>query len=916
MECRKTQRQRVFPIFYHVDPSHVRNQTGSFAHAFERHEATVHQGRDKIARWRAALRGAADLAGFDIADRHEAEFINSIVDEICRHLTNTYLNLAVYPIGIDSRVKDISEYLCVGSDDDVRMVGIWGMGGIGKTTVAKAIYNKFCHDFDSRSFLAYVRETAKESNGMIALQERLLSDVLNPAKIVVGAVSRGINVIRERLGSKKVLVIVDDVDHEDQLYALAIRRDSFGPGSIIVITTRDRHLLQQVKVDKIHLTQEMNEEEALELFSRHAFQNYSPNEDYIELSKRVVTYCGGLPLALEILGSFLFGRSIGDWNSTLMKLEKIPDGTIQSKLRISFDAIDETQRNIFLHICCYFIGMDKNYVINILKGCGFSPEIEISVLLQRCLVTVSEKNKLMMHDLLRDMGREVVREESPNRPERRSRLWRQEDVIDVLTDESETEKTEGLALNLQRSDNMSFSTEAFGNMKRLKLLQLKYFLNATHLVSIDLRYSNLVRVWEDSRRLGKLEILNLSHSHYLRQSPDFSQLPNLQYLILKDCVSLPNIDKSIGLVSQLALLNLKGCTVLKNLPEDFYKLLSVRTLVLSGCSRFENLSKDIGNMISLRTLVICGTGISKIPSSVDCLRNLDFSSRQGLSGLERCDQTSSPRLSLWGFLYKFLLWFLFAILVVQYWRPTPTPVRGGRGDVENVNQILMPRKDPSRELALEHFHRFVLDRPPHRLYLALEDFHRFVLDRPPHRFGEMLTGAHQNLSSTGQKLDFLDPVEEYGQWRPTPTPVRGGRGDVENVNQILMPRKDPSRELALEHFHRFVLDRPPHRLYLALEHFHRFVLDRPPHRFGEMVTGAHQNLSSTRQKLDFLDPVEEYGQWLLFDCFGPALGPRLAKRVTHTDLNLCEMIDPCEMINLCVMIDLCEILSFHTDVSV
>ncbi|XP_040366009.1 disease resistance-like protein DSC1 [Rosa chinensis] len=127
------------------------------------------------------------------------------------------------------------------------------------------------------------------------------------------------------------------------------------------------------------------------------------------------------------------------------------------------------------------------------------------------------------------------------------------------------EETEGLALNLQRSDNMNFNTEAFRNMKRLKLLQLKYvqltgncdrfpkklswlcwrgffpqvirneFLNETYLVSIDLRYSNLVRVWEDSRRLGNLEILNLSHSHYLTQSPGFSQLPYLRYLILKDC---------------------------------------------------------------------------------------------------------------------------------------------------------------------------------------------------------------------------------------------------------------------------------------------------------------------------------------------------------------------------------------------
>ncbi|XP_040366644.1 disease resistance protein RUN1 isoform X2 [Rosa chinensis] len=601
MECRKTQRQRVFPIFYHVDPSHVRNQTGIFAHAFERHEATVHQGRDKIARWRAALRGAANLAGFDIADRHEAEFINSIVDEICRQLTTPYLNLAVHPVGIDSRVKDIGEYLRFRLDNAVYMVGIWGMGGIGKTTVAKAIYNKFYHDFDSRSFLADVRETAKDLSGKIALQERLLSDVLKPTMIRVGDVSKGINVIRERLRSKKVLVIVDNVDRLEQLNALAISRDSFGLGSIIIITTRDRHLLQQVRADKIHLTQEMNEEEALELFSWHAFQNYSPKEDYIELSRRVVTYCGGLPLALEVLGSFLFGRSIGDWNSTLKKLEKIPDGTIQSKLRISFDALEERQRHIFLHICCFFIGMDKNHVIKILKGCSFSPEIEISVLSERCLVTVNEKDKLMMHDLLRDMGREIVREESPNHPERRSRLWRQEDVIEVMKDKSGTEETEGLALNLQRSDNMSFSTEAFRKMKRLKLLHLNYvqltgdcnefskklrwlclrgfsrqvirneFLNEPHLVSIDLRYSNLVRVWENSRRLGKLEILNLSHSHYLRQSPDFSQLPNLQYVILKDCVSLPKIDKSIGLLSRLVLLNLKGCTMLKNLPEDFYK---------------------------------------------------------------------------------------------------------------------------------------------------------------------------------------------------------------------------------------------------------------------------------------------------------------------------------------------------------
>ncbi|PRQ20969.1 putative P-loop containing nucleoside triphosphate hydrolase, leucine-rich repeat domain, L [Rosa chinensis] len=404
----------------------------------------------------------------------------------------------------------------------------------------------------------------------------------------------------------------------------------------------------------------MNEEEAFELFNWHAFQNHCPNAGFLNLSKSVVTYCGGLPLALEVLGSFLFKGSKRDWKSTLEKLKKIPDDKIQDKLRISFDAIDENQKDIFLHISCFLIGMDRNYVTQILHGCGYFPETGIRVLIHRCLVTVNERNKLMMHDLLREMGREVVRAESPKRPEKRSRLWRQDDVIDVLTEESGTEEIEGLALNLQRTDKKSFSSKAFTNMRRLNLLQLNYvqltgdyanlskkliwlcwrgfspnfigteFLNQGKLVSIDLRYSNLIKFWEHSRLLEKLKILNLSHSHYLTQSPDFSKLPNLEYLILKDCESLSEIHQSVGHLKRLALLNLKNCKMLKDLPRSFYKLTSIKTLVLFGCSRFENLGEDIGKMISLTTLLVHGTAMSQVPSSVGRLQNLNYSSMQGL----------------------------------------------------------------------------------------------------------------------------------------------------------------------------------------------------------------------------------------------------------------------------------------------
>ena len=329
-------------------------------------------------------------------------------------------------------MEDMTSLLCVGAND-VRMLGILGMGGTGKTTIAKAIYNKFYRHFEGKCFLGNVRETSKQ-NGLIHLQKQLLSKTLRTRKIEVSSVDSGIVMIQERFRHKRVLVIVDDVDRLDQLNAIARSRDWFGLGSRVIITTRDEQLLKNLQVDGVYRTKQMGDSESLELFSWHAFGNKYPAEGYMDISRSVVAYSGGLPLALEVLGSFLFGRSMQEWNCALEKLKRIPHDKVQEKLRISFDALsDDTCKDTFLDICCFFIGMDKNYVVQILDGCGFFAEIGISVLIQRCLLMVDERNKLMMHDLLRDMGREIVRENYPKEPGKRNRLWLQEEVIDTLT---------------------------------------------------------------------------------------------------------------------------------------------------------------------------------------------------------------------------------------------------------------------------------------------------------------------------------------------------------------------------------------------------------------------------------------------------------------------------------------------------
>ena len=115
------------------------------------------------------------------------------------------------------------------------------------------------------------------------------------------------------------------------------------------------------------------------------------------------------------------------------KLQKHPHHEIQKILRMSFDSLDDdTVKDTFLDIACFFVGMDKDYAIKIFDGCGFFPVRGIKLLTERSLVTIDHENKLRMHDLIRDMGREIVHRKSPNLPGKRSRLWFHKDVLDVL----------------------------------------------------------------------------------------------------------------------------------------------------------------------------------------------------------------------------------------------------------------------------------------------------------------------------------------------------------------------------------------------------------------------------------------------------------------------------------------------------
>ncbi|MCI04237.1 TMV resistance protein N, partial [Trifolium medium] len=252
--------------------------------------------------------------------------------------------------------------------------------------------------------------------------------------VMIHSIEVGKMWINERFQGKKVLVVLDDVNEIEQLQALCVNPKLFGPGSVFVVTTRDMHILRYFRADYVCKMKEMDENESLELFSWYAFRQPSPIKDFNELSRNVIAYCGGLPLVLEVLGSYLFARKKQEWLSVLSKLERIPNDQVQKKLKISYDGLmGDMVKDTFLDICCFFIGKNRDYVTDILNGCGLYADVGITVLIERSLVKIEKNNKLGMHDLIRDMGREIVRVSSPREPGERSRLWFPADVHDVLT---------------------------------------------------------------------------------------------------------------------------------------------------------------------------------------------------------------------------------------------------------------------------------------------------------------------------------------------------------------------------------------------------------------------------------------------------------------------------------------------------
>ncbi|KAF7849163.1 hypothetical protein BT93_L1168 [Corymbia citriodora subsp. variegata] len=344
----------ILPIFYNVGAHDVELQTGVYDEALKEHEDRF--GSDVVQRWKEALIEVARIEGWDLKDKGEGAVIKQIVDEVLTRLKKRQRNLPDHLIGIHDHFKDMTCLLQKGSPD-VRFVVIHGMGGIGKTTLAEAVFNQISHQFCGHSFLSNVRESSQDDK-IRELQWRLLSDILKFRPPRIYEANDGVNMLKKRFRHKKVLIVLDDIDNRNQLMTLAGKHDWFGPGSRIIITTRDIRSLSINKgrprdSDCIQhgefYTYEMKEmplHHALQLFSEHAFRRATPPTDYANLATKIVKTTGGFPLALKVIGSSLCYKSEAVWEDTLEKLIKMPQREGTSNLNSQSRELQNLQERL------------------------------------------------------------------------------------------------------------------------------------------------------------------------------------------------------------------------------------------------------------------------------------------------------------------------------------------------------------------------------------------------------------------------------------------------------------------------------------------------------------------------------------------------------------------------------------------
>ncbi|KAL7588271.1 hypothetical protein Lser_V15G39703 [Lactuca serriola] len=684
LEQRRVSDHIVLPVFYNVEPTHIRKQESTFGEALFEHKQRIEsekdakkkiQGACKLEMWTKGLTEIADLKGKNATGRRETVVIEELVKEISSKLELHMRSKIPHLIGMDISVHFISSWLKGGSSETVEILTIWGMAGIGKTTLAEYIYRLHRHEFERSSFLEDIeRRCAGQKRALLDLRRQLLGDILKKRMNEEHNVDAHTSKIEKALLNKKTFLVLDGVDNSEQVDEL-IGAKGFHPGSKIIITTRDVSLTEKCALfcmrfppkHRKHALHGLSDSGSLRLLCWHAFRGYEPKEGYKEEAIRASKYCGGNPLALKVLGSSLINEDVAIWNDIFEPLETRELHTeVHKVLKISFDSLpSENCKELFKHIACFFVGRDREVTERILKGCGIRTSYGITKLINRGLLTIGERNELKMHQLVQEMGRDLVFKESPHKPWKRSRVWNHEESLNLLLQEKGTTKIQGLVLDmkmLEKDTLHGLSSVMEHEFEENDTNAIFGTGSSTHTV-LKISSSHCKKIEIRTNAFSKMDKLHLLLLNHVRLKGSYKYFPKglrglcmhgfqlnhipsnlpMQNLVALDLSysNLTQLWKRPQLLRSLKILNVSYCKVVR--VGGFSGLPALERLILAGCARLTQVCESIGGCESLVLLDMsyCEK-LKNLPNSISKLTSVRIIS------LNRC--RASIRINIHAFL--------------------------------------------------------------------------------------------------------------------------------------------------------------------------------------------------------------------------------------------------------------------------
>jgi hypothetical protein len=345
-----------------------------------------------------------------------------------------------YEVALEDKANAIHSLL-----QNESIVALVGMGGIGKTTLSKKVYHLFHNQYEKSSFLENVK--SKDINDY---KKKLLEDLCDKRLRKDQNVDKHFDEVKQCMISKKVLVIVDDVDTTENLEVLQLLFDKHDDVDMIknlgnlqpfidkhatnvyckskvLVNCRNwqilkNHVKESAKVDMAFL----DGEQARELFMFHAFKHANcVTNDFKNISMEIIKACNGLPLSLEILGCYLCTiHDLETWQDALRELKggrNITGGSdnemLWKTLQVSYDRLTKKHQDMFLDIACFFVGLKKNTICRMYRNGddSSSPMLILQNLKDRSLIKWAEDGGLYMHEQLQNMGRNIAMEVTMSR---------------------------------------------------------------------------------------------------------------------------------------------------------------------------------------------------------------------------------------------------------------------------------------------------------------------------------------------------------------------------------------------------------------------------------------------------------------------------------------------------------------------